>query len=372
MNEIQYATKCASKLLTQKVETKLLAVCDVTGIAITIEAPAIGYALQYTNPIASPSNFLQLVELPFSTLAKFEPCILAGLVLAVLKNWDMIEETPASFTAAEQNLLLQTVPPYTLISYIRFMARNLSIYKRAYSYLPKLSLTTRAEGEKFYSNFTQKLTTHHKDCYEKLYPTKDVEELSDIYDEVDRIAAVKSAIQKKTVAEAILRARRTKEAQQKASLIEGRKLLKQLKESSPLSDKFLSFLSILLSGDYLVTAEEATKERAIQALAKHQLPLCNQLIKVLKEPCFKATAESIFAHEDDIEVEETLEAVEEEEVKPTNPLAALLKAKLAAMTDKRTLPRTQIEANENEATEDFQEIEDFPETEETEEDSDNV
>lgn len=333
MNEQQQATKNASKLLTQKVETKLLAVCEVTGIAITLEAPAIGYAMEYTNPIVSPKNFLPLAELPFPILSKFEAPILAGLVLAILKNWDMIEENTATLSAAEQNLLLQSVPPYSLINYLRFFAKSLSSSKSAYSYLPKLSIQPKLVSESKAATLANTLKEHQTACAEILYPQKDKEELHSIYEEVEEIHEAKNAQHNKRIAEAILRARRTKEAQQKASLVEGRKILKELKEESILSDKFLSFLSILLSGDYLVTAEESTKQRAIQVLAKHQLPSCIALIKIIKEPCFSSTVESLFVHEKDVEVEEELEAVEQEEVKktPANSIAATLKAKLAAM-----------------------------------------
>jgi len=355
-----FAIDQASKLLTKRVETKLLAVCDITGIALTIDAPAIGYAMDYTSPLSEPRNFLPLASLPLHTLQAFEAPILAGLVLAVLKNWNILEEDIAALHATQQNLLLQTIPPLVLISYLRFFASSLSTHKDAYSYLPRLSLHPKLEGEHRSITLATTLINHQNQCKNILYPQKDVVELASIYKEVDSIESHKVHQRSRVIAEAILRARRTKEAQQKASLIEARKILKTLASASILSDKFLSFLKILLSGDYLLTAEESTKQRAIIVLERYQIAGCKRLAAILADQSIVNKEESIFSNEDDIAIEEELEALEEE--KPKSSLSVLLATRLAAsLAHKNLSPEPELPEPESEP--ESEEIEDFEEKE---------
>ena len=359
-----FAIGQASKLLTKRVETKLLAVCDITGIALTIDAPAIGYAMDYTSPLSEPRNFLPLASLPLHTLQAFEAPILAGLTLAILKNWNILEEDIASLHATQQNLLLQTVPPIVLISYLRFFASTLSTHKDAYSYLPRLSIHPKLEGEPKSITLATTLINHQNQCKNILYPQKDVVELAGIYKEVDSIESHKVHQRSREIAEAILRARRTKEAQQKASLVEARKILKSLTTASILSDKFLSFLKVLLSGDYLLTAEEDTKQRAIAVLERYQTAACKRLATILADQSIANKEESIFSNKDDMVVEEELEAVEDE--KPKSPLSVLLATRLAASLAHKTLPSEPTEEGLLEEIEIEIEIEeeDFEEEEE--------
>ena len=360
-----FAIGQASKLLTKRVETKLLAVCDITGIALTIDAPAIGYAMDYTSPLSEPRNFLPLASLPLHTLQAFEAPILAGLTLAILKNWNILEEDIASLHATQQNLLLQTVPPIVLISYLRFFASTLSTHKDAYSYLPRLSIHPKLEGEPKSITLATTLINHQNQCKNILYPQKDVVELAGIYKEVDSIESHKVHQRSREIAEAILRARRTKEAQQKASLVEARKILKSLTTASILSDKFLSFLKVLLSGDYLLTAEEDTKQRAIAVLERYQTADCKRLATILADQSIANKEESIFSNKDDMVVEEELEAVEDE--KPKSPLSVLLATRLAASLAHKTLPSEPTEEGLLEEIEIEIEEEDFEEEEEEEE-----
>jgi len=363
-NQQAFAIGQASKLLTKRVETKLLAVCDITGIALTIDAPAIGYAMDYTSPLSEPRNFLPLASLPLHTLQAFEAPILAGLTLAILKNWNILEEDIASLHATQQNLLLQTVPPIVLISYLRFFASTLSTHKDAYSYLPRLSIHPKLEGEPKSITLATTLINHQNQCKNILYPQKDVVELAGIYKEVDSIESHKVHQRSREIAEAILRARRTKEAQQKASLVEARKILKSLTTASILSDKFLSFLKVLLSGDYLLTAEEDTKQRAIAVLERYQTAACKRLATILADQSIANKEESIFSNKDDMVVEEELEAVEDE--KPKSPLSVLLATRLAASLAHKTLPSEPTEEGLLEEIEIEIEIEeeDFEEEEE--------
>ena len=121
----------ASKLLSKEVETKLLAICKVTGIAITIEAPAIkGFALEYTNPLSLQENFLKIASLPSSTLAEFPQNILAGILLAVYKHHSLLN---CPLSAAAQNLSLQSVHPTVLIDSLNYFA---SLSERKAARLP--------------------------------------------------------------------------------------------------------------------------------------------------------------------------------------------------------------------------------------------
>lgn len=313
MNQLNIAINQASKLLTKRVESKLLAVCSISGIAITIEAPSlvvggIPVALTYTNPLSGYENFSPLARLSAKELLQLEQPILAGLLLSILKYYELVE---CPMTSAAQNLSLQSVHPNILVDSIRFFG---SVDTRQFKYLPHITFTPKDELELLKSSISDKVKNYTKSCHAIVYPQKDVVELEAIHSEVDTIYRFKKATKSREVAEAILRARRTKEATQKELLVEGRKLLKALKIEATLSEKLLSFLSILLTGDFLLTAEAELKDRITKALLKHSgNSKALRMARIINDNATNNELASIFIQPEDSIIEATLVAVEEEQ-----------------------------------------------------------
>jgi len=352
--------KNASKLLTERVENKLLAICSITGLAITIDSPVIEgsngeiMAMEYENPIARAENFLKISLLPSEQLKKFPQSILAGILLAIYKHSELVED---GMSAAAQNLSLQSVFPSTLVESIKFFSSIEDLGRN--KYFPKLSLIPKDENELQKSSVTNVIKNYLKVCYAIRYPVVETKELSEINSELAGITIYKKLSNTKKIAEAILRARKTKEATQKELLVRGRKITRELAEQKVLSDKLVSFLKILFTGDYLLTAELELKDRICKALLKHEgNQKALELVKIINDNANKNEVESIFKKEEDKEVEEELAEVEEEQ-KPKLSFKELLAMKMGTKEAGRSeagSPFQQEEVEQDEQKGDYNEF----------------
>lgn len=348
-------------LLTQRIETKILAVCEITGIAITIQAPSIlGYSLEYTNPISEAKNFLQIAELPTKQLLELEPSILSGLLLAILKHYELME---CPLTAAAQNLSLQSIHPSVLVELIKFYSNLSRTSQKTISILPHITLIPKDIGEYQTSSITSVLKNYRQVCADILFPVADTSELAKINKEVDAIHYTKVIGKNQKIAEAILRARRTKEATQKDLLVTGRRLIRELSQENILSPSLLNFLKLLFTKDYLLNAELSIKDRISKALLKHQNSKCLQLVKILNDGASTNIIESIFKVPEDEEIEESLEEVEEQQVKKLS-----IKEKIALRKAGKEIPSLREQVLEElsevgEEPEEQEEIEELPEEE---------
>lgn len=335
MNTIELAKLAKLKIsntLLHKVEYKLLSTCRITGISLAIELPAIeGFTLELDNPIAMPENFLAIAALPHKTLFSMEAPLLAGIYLAIVKHYELLD---CPMPAAQQNLQVQKVHPNTLIDSIKFYAINLEGYPKIGS-LARFSLEGKDELEPLPSTTADLIAAQLTRVRSHLFPIVEKRELAQIYSEVSRIQQGSAD----RIAKAILRARKSKASQQTEGLREARKLIRILKEGKILSDKFLSFLDNLFYQDTLLNAEQETKNRVLVALGKHQNVTCIKLAAILKNPVMTNTVESIFAQENDLEIQEDLKEVEvvEEQQRVEGQNSTLsLKEKLAKiLIDKR-------------------------------------
>jgi len=329
-NSIATATIKASTLLTSKVETKLLAICSITGIAITLEVPAIPLmALEYENPLSNSKNFLQLASLPFKQLELFEPSILAGLLLAVYKHFELLE---CPLSSAAQNHSLQSVNKEILIDCLKFYS---SLTPKQSKLLAHFNLKPKDENELQNSTITDVIKAKRAADVLVIYPPAIASFLDDTYNEIEGIQRFKAAENKKLLNSAILRARKSKEKTQQELLTKGRKLTRALVIENILSDKLVSFLKLLFSSDYLLTAEQELKDRIIKALAKHEgNKNCVDLIKILKDAVFTNKIDSLFSNEDDKEIEQELKEVEVKETKKLSFAEMLAAKKLAAANAK--------------------------------------
>lgn len=324
-------TNLIAKTLSSRVESKLLATCPITGISLALEAPALkGYTLTYTNPLAQLVNFLPIAtEINYKELEKFDKNILAGLVLAVLKHWDIIESHEQS--AVEQNILLQQVAPFYLIRYLRFMAVSLSTNTNAYKYLPKVVLEEKDATESHPSAIYHVLQAHYASCDTILNPPKEVLEVQAIHKELAEYQLKEGKARR--IAEAIIRARRTKEAEQVALLKEARKLLSIVAELPVVNPKLVAFVTQILRKDTILTVEVTMKEKAATALNKLNCPEAMQLARILLDRKLSSPEDSLFAQDNDVEIAELSVVAEQSpiiSVPETTSLANILKAKLEA------------------------------------------
>lgn len=328
---------------------KTVIACEETGIVLELLAPKIpNIALTWASPFTTPENFLGVAKLEYNILVSLDRQILAGILIAVLKHWELLE----SRDAVAENKLLQSIPNHNLITYIRFFSGL--IEGRKYSYLPRVAISPRLEGEPHTASTFHTMEGYYKKCREILFPTRETAELERIYDEVDMI-------QRGKLAEAMIRARKARKVQQKKLLATGKKLISSMEYRLP--EKVASFLKLLFKKDYLKTAEQETKDRAIAILGKFRgIEGSQKLAAIIKNPIFNAG--STLSDEDDIEIEEELEGAEK--VTPSSPLAAKLHALIAAKKAAKQKQQQEVEEEDMEYSNEVEEEEDS-EIEEVEE-----
>lgn len=356
MNIIQ-SNKLASRLLCNKVETKLLAICPITGIAITVESPAIeGFALEYKNPLSLKNNFLSLSELPNKQLLSLEPVILAGILLAILKDNELMR---CPLSSAAQNLSLQSIFPATLVESIKFFSSTAFYstleskrkllkkilvkdwddepeYRKGIDFdaFPLLSLSPKDVEDISKSSISNVVKNYKEACDKILFPRKESIDLEDTYDEIDSLLSTAKDTRTKEQREAINRAKRTKEASQKALLQTGRKLLRTLIEANIMSDKLTAFLKILFTGDYLLNAEAPMKQRLAAALLKHLNPEASALARIIIDKDASNDMTSIFPILPDTETtEEVIEAIIEKKLSLKEIIALKLLADTSMVTE---------------------------------------
>lgn len=325
-------TDAASKLLTQRVETKLLAVCNVTGIAVTIDAPAIpGLCLEYTNPLAHSQNFLSLADQPASTLHTLESPILAGLLLAIMNRWELLVGEESS---AERNLLLQRLPPASLIQFIKFFAANLSTDRAKYSSLPRFHLQSKEVGREGTSTTYASLKAYVDTCRNILCYTATEKEakLDALYALVEVAHNKNLSLHEKMLADAKKKAARSLQQVREDNLKRARTLTKELMSTELLSDKLAHLLKTVLSGDTIFTIEATTRSRICEALRKRNNAQCNELASIISNHVMNNEKETLFCQPTDVEIAEDIQQVEAEQQQQAAPrsLADILKARMAS------------------------------------------
>lgn len=302
--DIQSAKRKAAKLLASKIETKILEICPITGIALTIEIPYIeGIVLEYYNPLAKYKNFIKFAELPTQKLQHLDQNILAGLVLATLNFHNLLK---TKHTIPEINLNLQSVHPLSLIEAFKFYA---SIPPDNKKVLPKINIELKDETERQKSSINDVLKAHVEACKSVLYEEK--VNLAILYNEVERIAAEKLLKSKKE--KAIERARRTKIALQREAINEAKKYIAILKKNDTINQTIISYCEKLFDGmpPYIMVAEQETKNRIATTLAIYPYEEAAALRKIIIGEAFSQNPEMLFIQDNDLEMEEELQVVEQ-------------------------------------------------------------
>lgn len=272
---------CGTVLSSFQREKKLLAVCEITGLAITIGAPACSLAMEYKNPLAEIKNILSLIE--GKALHSLENEILAGILLALLKRSNLIE---GKLSSVEQNAILQTASRKTLIDSIELLAR---ISKNKALICPRLSLDSHIliEDKTFENVLVSKLLINFLSIIkERLF--------GEIYLDSSRTSALTftSFTSPKTK-----KGGTALTPEVKAEL---RNRIEALKEENTVSDKILSLLKISLTGDNLLSllADGGIGDKIIEKLKLYDsaasISVVEALIAIKKNLTAKDTAQQYF------------------------------------------------------------------------------
>ncbi len=327
------------RTLPAKLTSSILAPCEITGISIKVEIPFIeGFALIYTNPLAYFQNFQPIASLPALTLVKYEKSILAGILLAAMKQRELLQiDNEVSLTSVEQNILLQSLSPTKLVDFLKFF---ILIDKKKSLLLPRLALADKADTELQKSSLLNLMDSYVRTCKDILFPiySPKEDEIEKLTNRAEQIILGKLSSKNLAIQRAVNEAKKTKALLQSESLTRGRKIIKELSTSSNLSDKLLGFCKILFQGETLLTTESSVKERIATALQKHAGDaLALELSRIVMNPVMSSEADSIFPTEETREEQEEnegeLKEVEaEQSVLSLKERIALIKAKKAGVT----------------------------------------
>ena len=117
-----------------------LAVCDITGITISLNVPAIhNFVLEYSNPYSIFANAHKIADLPYKDQVKIPATILAGSLLTLLNHYELIND---HLSALERNLILSNVPVHSICNAMRLLITSTKLRLRTY---PHLSLDQQEE-----------------------------------------------------------------------------------------------------------------------------------------------------------------------------------------------------------------------------------
>jgi hypothetical protein len=321
------------KLLSLKIEEKQLAICEITGIAISVNIPSLeGYAMEYTNPLASSKNFLPISQLSSKELLKFEPVILSGILLAVLKHHSLIE---SPLSSAQQNIYLQEVFPPLLVQSIKFFSScHLHTSKVIREIFPHESLSPKIDtiGK---STPTDVLKNYYQACHSILFTIQTSPIPSTITNELKTIQSIND-IKKK---EAVIRANRSREAAQKELMTRGRKLVTELAKMEILSDNLIKLLRVVFKEFTLLSVEQNIRTRICIALAKHQVIEAKELIAIISDKDAVSIKDSIFVQSADEQIAEDIRKAERDEL-PKLSIREILAAKLSGNKNEQVEARS--------------------------------
>lgn len=235
-----------------------LAVCNITGIILTIDIPFIpGKVLEYENPLARIENAKDIALLPYSIQSKISPHILAGSLLTILNHYDLIEDHLSSI---ERNSLLCNVPVYYLCEAMRFFANNTA---RRIALFPHLSLSVIGESEKAASTFLT-LKTYIEDCSNYLLPSTSVNTIKEETEVKKTIIKDKKDINVSS------------DIRKQAKL-----LISDIIESEVLNAKVITLLKIITQGNNLIIMNDLIRDKLISKLDSLECPAAGKLANLL-------------------------------------------------------------------------------------------
>ncbi|EKD22439.1 MAG: hypothetical protein ACD_86C00003G0002 [uncultured bacterium] len=301
--------------------------CPITGILTELRIPTLpnNIILEAQNPLSFATNTFKIAALPDSELDKLESSLLAGILLSLYTHNNLLD---SKLSAEENNLLLQTVAKKILIASIKYFSTPSTLqllkesrrikksiqamnndFNRLYCPMIAIQLEETAHENKGVTIQSQ-VHQFRMDVKQFLTPASTDEIVDSIYDEVDRINKNKLIIDK-----ARNRADKTRSIEQKEFLREARKLRISLNDRAIISPALNNYLSLLFTGDTILTADKTLMDKAVAALKGRNNPDCNRIVTIINNPIFSpASLDELFIEESgnilDIEMAEEAEGIE--------------------------------------------------------------
>lgn len=287
---------------------KLLAVCEITGISITVSLPACTAVMDYRNPLADMKNIVSLLQREEEVM-KLPQEILAGMLLASLKRRGLIE---SHLSSVEQNILLQNATPLSLIKTLLLFVR---ITKEQATILPHFTVDSQliVDESKKESTVTNLINSYSSTVQTILFPAQYLDSSRTI-----ATTFTTSTTTKITKAKTVL----TQEV--KATI---RKLISILKEENVAAPKLIEILLLSIQGENLLglMAKDGIGNKVIAALERYQTPTSLELAMSLKGIARNITAQDSLKQ---LFVKDLVSVSDESISKPKHSLKELMAMKL--------------------------------------------
>lgn len=253
---------------------KLLAVCEITGISVTINLPSCTSVMDYRNPLADMKNIISLLQREEEVM-RLPSEILAGMLLASLKRRGLLE---SHLSSVEQNILLQNAAPLSLIKALLLFVR---ITKEQAAILPHFTVDSQliVDESKKESTVTNLVNSYSSVIQTILFPAQYLDSSRTI-----ATTFTTSTTTKITKAKTVL----TQEV--KATI---RKLISILKEENVAAPKLIEILLLSIQGENLLglMAKDGIGNKVIAALERYQTPTSLELAMSLKGIARNITAQ---------------------------------------------------------------------------------
>lgn len=128
----------SKKLYHSASASQIVAVCDLSGIVVTVGIPNIpGQTLEYISPLSSVANCRGIAQQGKDYMRKLDTQILAGILIILADNYDLFRAQPTD-SGAQKNAVLRTVAKDILIDCILFIEDF--IHSSNAAFCPKLSI----------------------------------------------------------------------------------------------------------------------------------------------------------------------------------------------------------------------------------------
>jgi len=279
--------RVSRRLLLTERSYKLTVNCPVTGVTSLMEVPAIpGYSLIWTSPLASLENCRGMVSIGIDYLRKLDTQILAGLLIVLADDYDLLRYQPAD-SGAQKNAIIRTAGKDTIISVLLTIENY--VHSGNAPFLPKLSLIMDAKVEQsgIEFNMTEWIKTVATYILKADYSE---EELEDNYYSLAPTKTISvPSIKKASNAEAAaIKYKKQKRYEQQKEYNNDIKisiaLLKTLCKEETISPKLSALLKGIFNGDTLLTMDPTMKGLVASKMTTFTSPSASKLIAILEKP----------------------------------------------------------------------------------------
>lgn len=253
------------ELLKLQQSEKLLAVCEITGLSITINLPPVTATMEYRNPLAEIKNIVSLLQKE-EEVRKLPQDILAGMLLATLKRRNLIE---GKLSSIEQNLILQECQQISLIKALLLFSR---VTKEQGLILPRISLDSQliVDSSQKGTNITNLVNSFMNSTNSILFPAQ--------YLDSSRTIATTFTT---SITTKVIREKTVLTSEVKATI---KRLIAILKEENVAAPKLIEILNLSITGENLLglMAKDGLGNKVIAALERYMTSTSLELAMSLK------------------------------------------------------------------------------------------